>query len=389
MIFNQETNINNSEVNTVSTRRRSEAITMPISLLISSGLHVLTPFLLWGILFILALLGINLLMFNPPEPKIRDIEFKIVQAPEQKPLTETKNRAERDTRAGGKNNPRQPESEPQPKAAPKAQSQAQPKPRPQPQQQPKQQPRPQPKAQPQPRQPQPKQQQQPQPQPPRPQPKANTQPPMPIPFVSKAPKPMLPKNPMAPPINIASGPKAAGPSSNVGPITSNKIASSSSSGSSGSSGPAPITLNSPTKGGGGSPGSSSRPSSGSSRYGSGNPGNPSAGNAKGAPGINAKKDPDFGPYMAELQRRIKRNWDPPKGSQSKRVILLFTVARDGRLLNLRTYKSSGEPPTDRAAVSAVQLSAPFRELPSDFSGSSIDIQFTFDYNVFGVGGRSF
>jgi TonB family protein len=152
-------------------------------------------------------------------------------------------------------------------------------------------------------------------------------------------------------------------------------------------------MNSPavasSSGGSGYPGTSGKSASGSSSYGSGNPGNPSAGNPSGAPGINAKKDPDFGPYMAELQRRIKRNWQPPRRNASKRVILLFTVAKDGRLLNLRVHKPSGEPDTDRAAISAVQLSAPFKPLPSDFSGSSIDIQFTFDYNVFGVGGRSF
>ena len=35
------------------------------------------------------------------------------------------------------------------------------------------------------------------------------------------------------------------------------------------------------------------------------------------------------------------------------------------------------------ALKAVELTAPFRPLPADFRGQSIDIQFTFDYNVFG------
>ncbi len=117
--------------------------------------------------------------------------------------------------------------------------------------------------------------------------------------------------------------------------------------------------------------------------------NPSPGNPSGSPGINARKDPNFGPYMAELQRRIKRNWRPPRRNNSKRVILLFTIARDGRLLNLKVYKPSGERDTDKAAISAVQLSAPFKPLPRDVSGSSIDIQYTFDYNVFGVKERRF
>ncbi len=99
---------------------------------------------------------------------------------------------------------------------------------------------------------------------------------------------------------------------------------------------------------------------------------------------NAGIEPDFGPYMRDLQRRIKMNWDPPKGNESKRVVVLFSIAKDGRLLNYRIYQSSGLPKADEAALKAVRLTAPFRPLPSEFKGESIDIQFTFDYNVLGA-----
>lgn len=78
------------------------------------------------------------------------------------------------------------------------------------------------------------------------------------------------------------------------------------------------------------------------------------------------------------------NWDPPKGNESKRVILLFKIAKDGRLLSCSVFKSSGLPNADKAAINAVHLAAPFRPLPPEYKGSSIDIQFTFDYNVFGA-----
>ena len=90
--------------------------------------------------------------------------------------------------------------------------------------------------------------------------------------------------------------------------------------------------------------------------------------------------------MKELQRRIKMNWDPPKGNESKRVILLFSIARDGRLLNVKVHKSSGLNSADNAAVNAVKLTAPFKPLPPDFKGDKVDIQFTFDYTVFGISG---
>lgn len=96
------------------------------------------------------------------------------------------------------------------------------------------------------------------------------------------------------------------------------------------------------------------------------------------------KEPDFGPYMQELQRRIKLNWNPPKGNESRRIIVLFKIAKSGRMLSCRVIKSSGLLAADQAALRAVELTAPFKPLPVEFKGESIDIQFTFDYNIFGA-----
>lgn len=101
---------------------------------------------------------------------------------------------------------------------------------------------------------------------------------------------------------------------------------------------------------------------------------------------NNDAEPDFGPYMRELQHRIKMNWDPPKGDQTKRVVILFKIDRDGNLLSCSVQQSSGLPNADKAAIRAVYLTAPFKPLPAEFKGSSIDISFTFDYNVFGASG---
>ena len=94
-------------------------------------------------------------------------------------------------------------------------------------------------------------------------------------------------------------------------------------------------------------------------------------------------DPDLGPYMQELQRRIKYNWHPPKGNESRKVMLLFKIAKNGQLLSCKVKKSSGLPSADQAALNAVKMTAPFRPLPSDYKGTNVEIQFTFDYNVFG------
>ena len=89
---------------------------------------------------------------------------------------------------------------------------------------------------------------------------------------------------------------------------------------------------------------------------------------------------DFTPYMADVQRRIKRAWSPPKGDESKRVDVTFKVHPRGELSNLKLLKSSGIALTDQAALRAVENAAPFPPLPQG-TNETVDIEFTFEYNV--------
>lgn len=84
----------------------------------------------------------------------------------------------------------------------------------------------------------------------------------------------------------------------------------------------------------------------------------------------------FNLYIRELESKIKINWDPPTATQSKQVVLLLKIAKDGKLLSVRVFKSSGIPSFDRTALQAVQFAAPFSPLPAGFRGGTIDIQVT-------------
>lgn len=122
------------------------------------------------------------------------------------------------------------------------------------------------------------------------------------------------------------------------------------------------------------------------RGGLGSVGNPPPNSRPMGPtSLAAKKDLDFGPYMNELQRRIKRSWRPPRGNESKRVIVVFKINRSGELSDLAIKVGSGFEPSDKAALVAVQTAAPFARLPEG-APNSVDIEFTFDYNVFGANG---
>jgi TonB family protein len=111
------------------------------------------------------------------------------------------------------------------------------------------------------------------------------------------------------------------------------------------------------------------------------PGGPAASNDS----EDAVAQPDFGPYIADLQRRIRGNWNPPQADQNKRVVAMFKVDRQGNLTGAYIQQSSGSDQADKAALSAIRASAPFPALPAGFHGRDIDVQFIFDYEIYGKG----
>ena len=375
----------NAGYTTPAVLKDDEDLSLKKSILISAILHP-TALGVWGlVVLILAMMGITLTIFEKPKPKTNDIEFVLVDKEETPINKKTPYRADINSRAGGHHDPTRKVSMPSPApGAPKQPTQAsKPSPKPAAHQNPLQKivkqvthqaqtPVPAKKpAQTSPA-PGPKKAEHAKPAPPTARP--SLKPPT-------TPRPVAkPSSPFAVPVpkgGTGTGRYSTGPISGSGTSSKGGGGGGTSSAGKGShlAGPslAP-TGGSGTKiakGGGG---------------GTGGYGNPGPGNPNGRPGIDAVREPDFGPYMRELQRRIKMNWDPPKGNESKRVVLLFKIAKDGRLLSCSVFKSSGLPGADKAAISAVQATAPFRPLPAEFKGSSIDIQFTFDYNVFGASG---
>ena len=334
-----------------------------------------------------AIMGLVFPHLPKPELPVRDVEFKLVQNESKPPINKnTKIRSDRDSRAGGKHDPKRAISEPSPqKSAPAKPKVAQ-------KQQPKVAKAPQKQVQ----KPVQKQVQKPV-QKPVSKPVV-AQKPVAKPSPIKAPtaaKPQVrpsvaPKAPSAPriatapksPFNVPVAPSKAPVGSTYRPPASSGTSGGSSSGGRSTS-PAPkfSAAGSSSRGGSSSGSSGSRYASRGSSGGYGSGGNPSPGNPNGAPGIDAIRQPNWGPYMRDLEQRIKRNWSPPKGDSSKRVVITFTIGRDGRLLSHRVTKSSGVPLADRAAMSAIELTAPFRPLPPEFKGQSVPIEFKFDYNV--------
>lgn len=117
--------------------------------------------------------------------------------------------------------------------------------------------------------------------------------------------------------------------------------------------------------------------------GSGTPG----GTGTGAAGAGDSQDVDFGPYLAEMQKRIKKNWFPPRGNESKRITVKFKIHKNGEITAVKLEKSSGLSLADDAALEAIEKVSPLPPLPAG-SDPELTIKFTFDYNVFNGSNQS-
>jgi TonB family protein len=100
-----------------------------------------------------------------------------------------------------------------------------------------------------------------------------------------------------------------------------------------------------------------------------------------APSVAANASANFGPYMSALQRKIKMAWKPPRGTESNRIMVTFSVLQNGRLENLQMIVASADAGANQAALEAVAKASPFDPLPAG-AGPKVDVEFTFDYNVF-------
>ncbi len=97
-------------------------------------------------------------------------------------------------------------------------------------------------------------------------------------------------------------------------------------------------------------------------------------------GLDARQDLNLSPYLAEIRRRVRRNWNPSQPSQNRHTILAFAIQRNGQITDLRIIQSSGSKTSDSESLEAVQKSAPFAALPPNFPRQQLKVQFNF--NIF-------
>lgn len=120
-------------------------------------------------------------------------------------------------------------------------------------------------------------------------------------------------------------------------------------------------------------------------------GDPS-GNTAGAPsngggGDGEVDEADFGLYLSEMEKKIRKAWFPPRGNESAKIIVAFKLNSSGKVSSVRLKTSSGLMLADTAATDAIKNAGPFGNLPKG-APDKVDIAFTFDYTVFNGGGKA-
>ena len=97
---------------------------------------------------------------------------------------------------------------------------------------------------------------------------------------------------------------------------------------------------------------------------------------------------DYQSYMSDKQKRIKHAWFPPTCSDGQHAKVSFKVSRDGFVSGLKITKHAASKFSDDAALRAVINAQPFAALPQG-APEKVDVDFSFDYNIFTPGETDF
>ncbi len=95
---------------------------------------------------------------------------------------------------------------------------------------------------------------------------------------------------------------------------------------------------------------------------------------------------DFKPYLIKVLASVRRNWfavipESARLGRRGKVLIQFSISRDGKVPKLVIAMPSGTDAFDRAAVAAVSMTNPFPPLPAEFKGEQVRLQFAFLYNA--------
>lgn len=91
---------------------------------------------------------------------------------------------------------------------------------------------------------------------------------------------------------------------------------------------------------------------------------------------------DFNEYSRAIKAQIFENWKPPLEAQNSKITMVLNIGKDGSLKGYKIVKSDALDVAKRAAMSAIELSAPFEKFPNNATSDveDLNLQVEFIYN---------
>lgn len=88
-------------------------------------------------------------------------------------------------------------------------------------------------------------------------------------------------------------------------------------------------------------------------------------------------------YVEAVKRRVSGNWLVSEVDTSvrwaPRVVVTFQILPDGTIANVQVLRSSGNASVDNSARRAVLGASPLERLPTGYGGSTVNVEFWFDF----------
>jgi len=93
---------------------------------------------------------------------------------------------------------------------------------------------------------------------------------------------------------------------------------------------------------------------------------------------------DFDPYLARVLHDVKQNWfalmGPSPVTKKGKVVIEFSILKDGSVAGLKVAHSSGDVALVRPAFGSITASNPFPPLPREFNGPYLGLRFSYICN---------
>ncbi len=89
---------------------------------------------------------------------------------------------------------------------------------------------------------------------------------------------------------------------------------------------------------------------------------------------------DMGPYLKHMKSVIQAKWQTPKGLEQKKVVVVFTILKDGTIADPEITEASGAPEVDQSALQALKVASPLPPLPMG-APKSIRVKYKFEWKV--------